>query len=336
MKRLTPLALIAVIGAGSVLSAQAKSGTITGTITDPQGAPFVVAFVSAQAGTSTPVNGSADRDGRYTLQVAPGSYAITVNVPGMKTSQKRDVAVTAGQSVTLDIRVDDGVSLRTLGEDPATIVATYFNRPDAPKGPAPRLADGTVDLSGVWLGGQADLSSLELQPWAQAVFDERIDNNLKDWPATHCLPAGSLPFASGGYFKLVHHPSTLVLILENATGFTQMLLDGRPHPPSFGPSWLGHSVGRWDGDALVIDSVGFRDRGWLSFQGVPHSDKLHLTQRLRRADLGHLEIEITIDDPGALRRPATVTRSASLAPDAELTEFVCAENNKDAAHMIGK
>lgn len=125
-------------------------------------------------------------------------------------------------------------------------------------------------------------------------------------------------------------------MVENATGFTQMLLDGRPHPPGVGPYWLGHQVGRWDGDTLVVDAIGFRDRGWLGFSGQPHSDKLHVIERLRRPDLGHLEIEITLDDPGAFQKKWTGTLRATLSPDIELQEFVCNENNKDAAHMVGK
>ena len=246
------------------------------------------------------------------------------------------LVVAAGATVQLDVRLEDTLSLRTLGEDPTAIVATYFNRPDPPKGPTPRLTNGKPDLSGVWLGGPLDLSGLDLQPWAEALLRERVDNHMKDWPPSYCLPAGAVPFSTSGFFKLVHHPATLVFMVENATGFTQMLLDGRPHPPSVGPNWLGHSVGSWDGDTLVVDAIGFRDRGWLNFDGQPHSDRLHVTERLRRPDLGHLEIEITLDDQGAFRKPWTGTKYATLAPDVELQEYVCNENNKDAAHLVGR
>jgi hypothetical protein len=103
-----------------------------------------------------------------------------------------------------------------------------------------------------------------------------------------------------------------------------------------GPNWLGHSVGRWIDDTLVVDAIGFRDRGWLNFGGQPHSDRLHVIERMRRPDLGHLEIEITLDDPGAFQKTWTGTLFATLAPDIELQEFVCNENNKDAEHMVGK
>ena len=197
------------------------------------------------------------------------------------------------------------------------------------------MTNGKPDLTGVWLGGPTDLG-LDLQPWAATLLKERTDNNLKDWPPSYCQPAAAVPFFTGGFFKLVHHPSTLVFMVENATGYTQMLLDGRPHPSGVGPNWLGHSVGAWDGDTLVVDAIGFRDRGWLNFAGQPHSDQLHVTERMRRPDLGHLEIEITLDDPRAFLKKWTGTIYATLAPDIELQEFVCNENNKDAVHMVGK
>jgi hypothetical protein len=109
---------------------------------------------------------------------------------------------------------------------------------------------------------------------------------------------------------------------------TQMLLDGWPHPPSVGPHWLGHSVGTWDGDTLVVDAIGFHDRGRLNFDGHPRSDKLHVTERLRRSDLGYLEIEMTLDDQGAFRKPWTGTKYATLAPDVELQEYICNEQQR--------
>jgi hypothetical protein len=318
-------------------AAQGATGTIRVTVTDVPGGTFTTASVQAKREPSGPtVNGQGGAGGIYTIDVPPGTYEISVNGPGMKSFSRGGLVVAAGQTLQLDVRLEEGVSLRTLGEDPTAIAALYFNRPDPPKGKTPRLTNGKPDLTGVWLGGPTDLGGLELQPWAAALFKERIDNNLKDWPPSYCQPAAAVPFFTGGFFKLVHHPSTLVFIVENATVFTQMLLDGRPHPPGVGPNWLGHQVGKWEGDTLVIDAIGFRDRGWLQFSGQPHSDKLHVTERLRRPDLGHLEIEITLDDPGAFRKKWTGTLSASLSPDIELQEFVCNENNKDVPHMVGK
>ena len=335
--RLAPIALTIAAACGARILAQGALGTIRATVTDPQGGTFAVAFVQAKREPSGPtVNGQGGAGGTYILDVPAGTYELSVNVPGMKSFRRGGLVVAAGQTLQLDVRLEDTLALRTLGEDPTAIVATYFTRPDPPKGRTPRLTNGKPDLSGVWLGGPPDLGGLDLQPWAEALLKERADNYSRDWPPSHCLPAGAVPFFGAGFFKLVHHPSTLVFMIENATGFTQMLLDGRPHPPSVGPNWLGHSVGRWEGDTLVVDAIGFRDRGWLNFDGQPHSDKLHVTERMRRPDLGHLEIEITLDDPGAFRKKWTGTKSAALAPDIELQEYVCNENNKDAAHLLGK
>jgi Carboxypeptidase regulatory-like domain len=332
-----------VLGAWSLVLmalAQSATGTIRATVTDLAGG--IVAGASVQAKrepSSAPgpaVDGKGGAGGVFTIDVPAGTYELSVNGPGMKSFRRGGLVVSAGQTLRVDVRLEETVSLRTLGEDPTAIAATYFNRPDPPKGPTPRLTNGKPDLTGVWLGGPTDLGGLELQPWAAALLRERVDNNFKDWPPSYCQPASAVPFFTGGFFKLVHHPSTLVFIVENATAFTQMLLDGRPHPPGAGPYWLGHQVGTWDGDTLVVDAVGFRDRGWLGFSGQPHSDKLHVTERLRRPDLGHLEIEITLDDPGAFQKKWTGTLRAALSPDIELQEFVCAENNRDASHLVGK
>jgi hypothetical protein len=333
---LSPIVLAIVLACGARVIAQGAMGTIRATVTDPQGGTFPVAFVQAKREPSGPTfNGNGGTDGVFTFEVPAGTYELSANVPGMKSFRRGGLVVAAGQMMQVDVRLEDTVSLRTLGEDPTAIIATYFNRPEPPKGPAPRLTNGKPDLTGVWLGGPPDLGGLDLQPWAAALLREREDNHLKDWPPSYCQPAAAVPFFTGGFFKLVHHPSALVFIVENATGFTQMLL-GRVHPPGVGPNWLGHQVGTWDGDTLVIDAIGFRDRGWLNFSGQPHSDKLHVTERLGRPDLGHLEIEITLDDPGAFQKQWTGTLYATLATDVELQEFVCNENNKDAVHLVGK
>jgi hypothetical protein len=177
---------------------------------------------------------------------------------------------------------------------------------------------------------------VELLPWAEELADTRAASNSKEYPPSYCLPHGPVPLLEGGFFKLLHHPTSLVMLFETDTpGARQVFLDDRGHPDSFGPSWLGHSIGRWDRDTLVIDSIGFQDHGWLDFAGYPHSNRLHITQRLRRLDLGHLEITLTLDDPGAFRKPWTVTKTATLAPDEEIQEYICNENNKDVDHIVG-
>jgi len=234
-------------------------------------------------------------------------------------------------------RREDGPSLRTLGEDPASIIATFFNRPDPPKGPTPRLRGGTPDLSGMWLGGPARLDTLEMLPWASALAKERTENHSKDYPPTYCLPSGPAPLIGPGFFQLVQHQRVLLMLFETDTpGVRQVFLDGRRHPTTAESLWLGYSIGKWERDTLVIETLGFKEGGWLSLEGQPHTDKLRITHRFRRPDLGHLEIEIQVDDPGALGRPWTGSKTATLAPDEELLEYICNENNQDPLHIVGR
>src|SRR5262249_38984425 len=114
----------------------------------------------------------------------------------------------------------------------------------------------------------------------------------------------------------------------------QIYLDGRGHPKDFNPSWMGHSIGHWEGDTLAIDTVGFNDLAWAA-GSFPQTEKLHVTERFRRLDLGHLEVEMTYDDPGAFKQPVTRRVVDTLAPkDVDVLEYVCNENEKDVAHTL--
>jgi hypothetical protein len=318
---------------------QISSGTITGVVTDPEGAAFAGAFVALKnTQTAAVSNAVSAAGGKYTIaQVAAGSYDLSVIVPGMKAYQRTGIVIQPGQTLAIDARLEDGNSLRTLGEDPASIAALYINRPQPPTGPTPRTPGGKPDLTGMWLGGPAQFPELHMLPWAEALAKERKANDLKDLPISRCLPAGPVPLLGPGFFKLVQTPALLVMMFEDDTpGYRQVFLDGRSHPKDFGPTWLGHSVGKWDGDTLVIDSIGFSDKGWLYSEGQPHSDKLHATQRIRRPDLAHLEIEITVDDAGAYEQPWTTKKTANLEKNEEIQEYICNENNKDVPHLVGK
>jgi hypothetical protein len=311
---------------------QTTTGVIAGVVSDPEGAPFANAFVqiTATTGSSTVVNEVSGRDGRYSVAVPSGTYELTVSVPGMKSFTRTALAVKAGATLRVDARLEDGPSLRTIGEDPATIAAVFINRPPPPEGPTPRTANGKPDLSGTWMGAPGQLPRLDMLPWADAITRERTQSDSKDYPPTYCLPSGPLPLLGPGFFTIVHGSAALVLIVDDeAPGYRQVFLDGRDHPRDVELTWMGHSTGRWDGDSLVIESVGFRDRGWIDFSGHPHTTMLRVVQRLTRTDLGHLTIEITVDDPGAYRSAWTVTKVATLAPNQDIREYVCNENNRD-------
>jgi hypothetical protein len=177
-----------------------------------------------------------------------------------------------------------------------------------------------------------------LQPWAEALYKERRANLSKDDPEGFCLPAG-VPRISPFPYKIVQTPALFVILDEgNVHSYRQIFLDGRGHPadPNRNPLWMGHSIGTWDGDTLVVDSVDFNDKTWLNGQGLPHSDALHVVERFRRPDLGHLEIEITLDDPKAFTKPHTFTRSHLYGPAWEIEEYVCNEFNVDKDHLVGK
>jgi hypothetical protein len=197
--------------------------------------------------------------------------------------------------------------------------------PAPPAGPTPRSQDGKVDFSGVWVPTSTLLPrDPSYQPWAQKIYDERRANKGKDDPERFCLPNGGVRVNPLPY-KIVQRPETIALLWEgNTHSYRRFFLDGRSHNLELEPeSWTGQSIGTWDGDTLVVDTVGFNDKTWLDSTGKPHSDAMHVVERYRRPDLGHLDVELTIEDAKALTQPYTFTRSFTLAPAWELQEYVC-------------
>lgn len=212
--------------------------------------------------------------------------------------------------------------------------------------PAPRAADGRPDLSGIWKSTETRVNvALNLkpgdvvpfQPWAKAVFDERQGNNSKDDPSARCLPTGltvrpTLPTP----FKIAQMPGLTLILYESRTTFRQIFTDGRPYPKVEWPAWQGFSVGKWEGDTFVVDTVGTNGNFWLDQAGHPATDAFHLVERFRRRDFGHMDLEMTIDDPKAYTKPWTLHVQLVLQPDTELLEYICEENEQDAKRMVGK
>ena len=215
--------------------------------------------------------------------------------------------------------------------------------PPAPSGPPPRFPGGRVDFSGVWRPADRflmdDISlglkkgeTLPLKPEAGNILRSRLS---KDDPESNCLPTG-VPRLAPYPWRIVETPTHLFFLFEgNIHSFRQIFMDGRAHPPDPDPTWYGHSIGRREGDTLVIDTVGFNDKFWFDFVGHPHTEQLHTVERYSRTSLGTLTEEVTIDDPGAYTRPFTIAGSHQLLPNDELMEYVCNENEKDLKHVKG-
>jgi hypothetical protein len=212
--------------------------------------------------------------------------------------------------------------------------------------PTPRTTDGKPDLGGLWnavdgrfltnIAKRAGIT-VPFQPWAQDVFNERQTTEGRDRPAGRCLPH-SIPDAMlvPNYpWKIVQTPGLVVILFENFTQYRQVFTDGRDFPTERHPTWFGYSIGKWDGDTFVVDTIGFNDKSWLDDGGHPHTEALHTTERFRRIDFGHMEVEFTIDDVRAYTKPWTVTVPFALLPDTDIIENIC-ENEKDVVHIFGK
>ena len=214
--------------------------------------------------------------------------------------------------------------------------------PATPTGPTPHLADGTVDLSGVWMGSGSNSGDITkgLKPGEQVILLPAAEALMKtrksqDDPEANCLPTG-VPRHAPYPFRIVEQPGFIFMLFEgNIHSYRQIFMDGRNHPKDPDPTWYGHSTGKWEGDTLVIDTVGFNDKFWFDFVGHPHSEQLHTIERYTRKDLGTLQEEVTIIDPVAYSKPFTIHASHRLLPKDELMEYICQENNRDVQHIQG-
>jgi hypothetical protein len=320
--------------AAAFLNGQVRIGSITGTVTDPDGAPIPLARVEAtNVATAILYKTVSAPNGGYILsQIPAGAYDITIPPIGFTFPrlQRKNVEVIAGQSVRLDLSLPWGGNLGTPGDD----ISTWVRSKGRPNGPTPRMPEGKPDFSGVWIGNPSEGEDAVLLPWADTITKERRSRDGAGNPGESCLP-GDILLVNAFLYKVIQTPSVMAILWEgNVPGVTQVFLDGRIHPKVPFPSWMGHSVGRWDGDTLVVDTVGFNDLSWIRL--YPHTEMLHVIQRYRRPDLAHIEKELTIEDPGAFVKPWKMHTSWDLAPSEEVQEYVCNESEKDVPHMKGK
>ena len=335
--RMRLLPIVGVLFCCVLAFGQTESGSIAGSVFDPAHAPLAgVSVEGRNIETRTDYKAVSSADGKYTLvELPPGKYDIFVINAKYRPFVRRGVVIIAGQSAPLEIQLASNVAqLSTLGEMPALFEALTKKSPP-PQGPAPRSPDGKPDFSGVWLIAPSSVGGSsrqpDLLPWARALFRERVLNDYKDKPSARCLPelAG---FLARWPIKIVQTPKLLVTLRsDDVIAAHQVYLDGRSFPKDLEPSWHGYSIGKWEGDTLVIDTVGLNDKTWLNM--FPHTGKLHITDRLRRPDLGHLEVETTYDDRESFKTPFLTKVVNVLAPDEEVEEYVCTENNQYREHV---
>ncbi len=218
--------------------------------------------------------------------------------------------------------------------------------------PAPKTADGHPDFSGVWEPqknrpcpkygcpdqqltnefvnlGLSVQGGLPIQPWAAAIVKQRAARNGEDDPTSQCMPHGIIKtHTSPFYRKILQMPGLLVILFEREVGYRQIFTDARPLPTDPFPTWNGYSSGKWEGDTLVVKSIGFHDGIWLDREGNFISDAATITERFRRTTVGNMQIEVTVDDPKVYTKPWTVTINHVLVPDAELADYICLDNQK--------
>jgi hypothetical protein len=214
--------------------------------------------------------------------------------------------------------------------------------------PPRKSADGHIDLNGFWmpadnvrhllsLASDMKPEEIPLTDWGKKVYQERIDNNGKDHPGVSCLPSG-IPEKNNipDGLKVVQTPDVLIFLYESRTIYRQVFTDGRPLPKDAQPTWMGYSIGHWEGDTFIVETIGQNGKTWLDMRGLPGTESMRVTERYTRPTIGRINIDVTIDDPMAYTKPWNVRLTWRLVPDTDLIESICEENNKDKAHMVGK
>ncbi len=314
-------------------SAQGDSGVLSGTVFGPNGE--TVPDLPIQATHSA--SGEYERarsaaNGEYMLtSLAAGSYTVTISTPccTYKKYKNEEIVVAAGETTSLEIHLEGDDYFVTYGDYSDPLAAAMRNKQEIPDLPVPRLPDGKPDLSGMWLVGKDPYpQSADAHPWAAEIVAERKANGLAELPSRRCLPyKPPIPSIVPPHLgKFVHSEDLLVILFEGVPGFRQVFIDGRQHPDEPNPSWLGHSIGHWDGEVLVVDTVGYNDRGWM-MGNYPQTEELHLIERYRRTEYGRLELEVSAEDPTVFKAPWIQNLPLDLAPQEELIEYVC-ENDQ--------
>lgn len=236
---------------------------------------------------------------------------------------------------------------------------------DEGKRPPPRWEDGRINLGppsgekGTWSRRTSNLAinpdsyqaeatrdspvhidDVPLQPWALALTNHRHELALATEPYTRCKPAGGPRQLMSPYgLEILQKPElerVYIMTISNAMSYRIIYMDGRDHPEELSPSYFGHSIGHWEGDTLVVDTVGMNERSWMNRDALPHTEQLHLVERLTRTSFDTLEYEVTIDDPGAYTAPWTSGYTLGWSEGEEMFEYICQENNLSPESMLGE
>lgn len=208
--------------------------------------------------------------------------------------------------------------------------------------PSPKTAEGRVDMSGLWVPADARgtlFDPSKIQGWALERMADSERRFYTDDPRFHCLPSGPSAYPAGmsvgGMRRIVQHPDFIAVLNPDMT-YRKVFMDGRDlEPEPLLPTWMGYSVGRWEGDTLVIESNGYNDRTWLTREGLPHTEQLHIVERYTRLDYGRMMLEITYDDPGTFTEPVRATVDLVLRPDGAMLEVICNESETGRRHYSG-
>jgi hypothetical protein len=322
--------VVALLILGSTGFAQAGRGAIAGRVTTDQGDPAAGVTIQAKDMATGKISSVvAGNTGEFRLANLPaGTCEISVPQMGLRTARyvQPNVVVEAGKTLTLNIALMPN-NFGIIGDDAAFL--QIYNKYANQRGPAPRTADGHPDFSGVWLANvDPNPEPAQMLPWAVAEWNRRRERSFEGMPTSRCLPTDptlTLPV----FYKIVQTRSLLVHLFEQDPHYRQAFLDGRGHPKDPDPTWMGHSIGTWDKDTLVIDTVGLNDKSWLiQATWLPHTEMLHIVERYHRPDLAHLNIDVTIEDPGTFTRPVERHVTWLFTPGEEVLEAVCNENNK--------
>jgi hypothetical protein len=325
----------------SIAAAQ-DTGSIRGNLLDPNGSivtgldtPIYATHVESDSVYSADVSS----DGWYALDgLRPGVYSLSFPIPCCmyQTYSEESVELSAGDSLAFDLELEWGMNLGTIGDDPAMLSNDMRANVLNVDAPVPRMPDGTPDLSGVWvnipIAGPRERPAM--QPWALEIERQLREMGVDPIAGAYCLRYSAVPTTLRFPYKLVQTADLIVQIMEFVTpAYRQIFLDGRERPEFWNPAWYGHSVGHWEGDTLVVETVGFNE---ITPGFGIHSESLRVVERYTRTSFGRMEIEIIAEDPEAYIESFVIRREAGIAaPDQEILEFVCAENNDREMNING-